>query len=118
MKYPWLDAYLLSLPHTPKDYKAEWEWTRYMVEGKLYAALCDDASGKPVLTLKLDPLEGEFLRGQYPDIAPGHYMNKRHWNSISLVGDVPDDLLRELCVKSHDLIIASLPKKVRDALNA
>ena len=34
----WLDEYLLSKPGAIKEYKAEWEWWRYMVGGKMFAA--------------------------------------------------------------------------------
>ena len=40
MKYEWLDQYLLDKPGTEKDYKIEWGWHRYMVRGKLFAAVC------------------------------------------------------------------------------
>ena len=39
MRYEWLDEYLLSLPRAEKDYKPEWGWFRYMVRGKLFAAV-------------------------------------------------------------------------------
>jgi len=116
MRYEWLDAELLSKPCATKDFKAEWQWVRYMVGGKMFAATLNDGEGRPVVSLKLDPLEGEFLRGQYPDIAPGYYMNKRHWNSIRLDGDVPDDLLRDLAEKSYRLVLGGLSKKERSAL--
>lgn len=93
MKYPWIDEYLLAKPSVTKDLQAEWNWIRYQIGGKLFAAIClDDATGKAVyITLKLDPAEGEFLRRQYEDIIPGYYMNKVHWNSIKADGSVPDD---------------------------
>ncbi len=116
MRYEWLDAELLSKPCTTKDFKAEWQWVRYMVDGKMFAATLDDREGRPVVSLKLDPLEGEFLRGQYPDIAPGYYMNKRHWNSVRLDGEVPDDLLQELVEKSYQLVLGGLTKKERVSL--
>ena len=40
MKYEWLDEYLLALPGAEKDYKPEWGWFRYMLRGKLFAAVC------------------------------------------------------------------------------
>ena len=39
MRYEWLDGYLLSFPGAEKDYKPEWGWFRYMVRGKLFAAI-------------------------------------------------------------------------------
>lgn len=42
--------------------------------------------------LRLEPMEGDFLRQQYEDIVPGYSMNKIHWNSIKPDGNVSDDL--------------------------
>ena len=50
---------------------------------KMFAALCfDDNNKESLITLKLEPVEGDFLRQQYKDIIPGYYMNKVHWNSV------------------------------------
>ncbi len=81
MDVSWLDAFLLSMPSVVKDFKEEWQWTRYQVGGKLFAAVCKGENGEDELvTLKLEPQEGAFLREQYEDILPGYYMNKTHWN--------------------------------------
>ena len=113
MKYPWIDEYLLSKPGVTKDLQTEWNWIRYQIGGKLFAAVClDDATGKPVyITLKLDPAEGDFLRQQYADIIPGYYMNKVHWNSIKAEGNVPDELLKEMLEKSYRLVLGGFSKK-------
>ena len=87
--YDWLDSFLRSFPGVTRDYKEEWQWIRYQVGEKMFAAVCKDAAGtRDIITVKLDALDGEFLRNQYEDIIPGHYMNKVHWNSIYLDGKV------------------------------
>lgn len=97
MPYPWIDDYLLQNPGVTKDLQPDWNWIRYQIGGKLFAAVCLDDQDQPYyITLKLDPAEGDFLRGQYEDILPGYYMNKTHWNSVRAQGSVPDDLLRNL----------------------
>lgn len=112
MKYDWLDEFLLDMAGTKKDFKEEWQWTRYMIGDKLYAAICKDAKGeRDIITIKLSPLDGDFLRSQYKDIIPGHYMNKVHWNSVYLDGEVSDDMLRELIEKSYHLVLSGLSKK-------
>lgn len=84
MRYDWLDAYLLQKKGVTKDLQADWNWIRYQIGGKMFAALClEIPSDKPYyITLKLEPAQGEALRAQYEDIVPGYYMNKMHWNSI------------------------------------
>lgn len=86
----------------------------------MFVAVCLDNNDRPYyITLKLEPLEGEFLRKQYDDIIPGFYMNKVHWNSIKTDGEVPDDLLRELVDKSYNLILKGFSKKrQQEILNA
>ncbi len=117
MNYPWLDEYLLSMKQATKDYKEEWQWTRYMIEGKLYAAICKDATGmRDIITLKLDPMDGDFLRQQYEEIIPGHYMNKIHWNSVYLDGNIPEDLMKDLIEKSYYLVRGSLSKKMQSEI--
>lgn len=117
--YPWIDEYLLGLPGVEKDLQPEWNWIRYKIGGKMFAAIClDDADEPYYVTLKLDPMEGEFLRQQYEDILPGYYMNKRHWNSIRVGGNVPDDLARDLLDKARALVFAGFSKaKQREILN-
>ena len=38
-------------------------------------------------------------------------MNKAHWNSIYLDGEVPADIVKELIEKSYYLVVGGLPKK-------
>ena len=117
MQYDWLDAELCLWPGVTKDFKAEWNWTRYMVGGKLFCALCHDDAGRDVyITVKLEPLRGEFLRGQFTDVIPGYYMNKTHWNSVRVQGELPEDILRGMLEESYRLVAAGLPKKQRAAL--
>ena len=111
MRYPWIDEYLLGQAGVTKDLQPDWNWVRYKIGGKMFAAVCLDDADKPYyVTLKLDPMEGEFLRGQYPDILPGYYMNKRHWNSIRADGEVPDDLVRDLLDKARSLVLGGFSK--------
>ena len=114
MKYTWMDEYLLAKKGVTKDLQADWNWIRYQVGGKMFAALCLDDGGKPVyITLKLRPEEGEFWRGQYGDVIPGYYMNKTHWNSINPDGQVPDDILRDMLDESYTLVLGGLSKKMQ-----
>ena len=43
------------------------------------------------VTVKCDPAIGEALRAQFASIVPGYHLNKRHWITITIGGDVPDD---------------------------
>lgn len=112
MNYEWIDEYLLNKPGVTRDLQPEWNWIRYQIGGKMFAAICRDDDNKPVyITLKLEPLEGEFWRKQYEDIIPGYYMNKTHWNSVKADGSVPDDVLRDLLNKAYGIVLGSFSKK-------
>lgn len=112
MKYDWIDSFLLSKAGVTKDFQKDWNWIRYQLGGKLFAAVCLDDNDNPhYITLKLEPSEGEFLRQQYDDIIPGYYMNKVHWNSVKADGNVPDDLLKDLLDKSYQLILKNFSRK-------
>ncbi len=119
-KYSWLDGYLLAKPGAEKDYKPEWDWLRYRVREKMYAAVCTPGAehgvygGHPQVLLKCEPAVSEFLRAQYPDsILPGFYSDKRTWISVFLDGGVPDDELRALCDASYKLVFGKLTKKLQ-----
>lgn len=112
MKYTWLDEFLLDMKGVTKDYKEEWNWNRYLLGDKMFAAVCLNDNGEETLiTVKMDPMEGDFLRQQYEDIIPGYYMNKVHWNSVKADGAVPDGLLKDMLEKSYKLVFDKLPKK-------
>lgn len=118
-RYAWLDDYLQAKPGAVKDFKVEWEWFRYMVGGKLFAAVCtpDEThpahAGRTMVILKCEPQLAELFRQQYEAVVPGFYCNKTHWNSVYLDGDVPEDALRGMCDLSYALVLGNLSKKLR-----
>lgn len=66
------------------------------------------------VNLKCDPERAAELREEYHGIKPGWHMNKKHWNSVMCDGSVSDTMIRELTDDSYDLIVQSLPKKVKE----
>lgn len=69
------------------------------------------------INLKCDPVHAVELREKYEDIRPGYHMNKKHWNTINLIGTLNDKFIRELIDHSYDLVIDKLPKKTKEELN-
>lgn len=119
-RYQWLDAYLLAKPGVEKDFKEEWQWWRYQVGGRLFAAtLCPGEqyqaqyAGKDLINLKCDPVMGELYRQQYPEVLPGFYTDKRCWNAVDLGGNLPDGLVRQMCDDSYRLVFEKLTKKAQ-----
>ena len=124
MRCEWLDEYLLSFPGAEKDYQPVWKMFLYKVRGKQFAAVCSPGEnyrtygGHDLVNLKCEAAEGELLRAQYPDILPGFYSDKRTWISCLLDGDLPEEVLRDLCGRSYALAVEKLPKYVRRELAA
>ncbi len=111
-KYPCIEEYLMGKTGVTKDLQPDWNWIRFQIGGKMFAAICLDDNDKPYyITLKLEPIEGDFWRQRYEDIIPGYYMNKQHWNSVKADGEVPDDILKDLLDKAYQIVLGSLSKK-------
>lgn len=86
----------------------------FKVMGKMFAIT--DIDGFESINLKCDPEKAVILREEYSGVIPGYHMNKKHWNTVSTDGSVPDNLLREWIDESYDLIVAGLPGKLKEEL--
>jgi len=110
--------YCLGKKGTTEDYPFGPDTQTFKVMGKLFALTGAEADAATV-NLKCDPDHAQLLRKVYPDdVVPGYHMNKRHWNTVTLNGAVPDDEIRDLIDESYDLVVAKLPKADRDALKS
>ena len=84
----------------------------FKVAGKMFALSA--LRSRPLrVSVKCDPELAAQLRISYPAIAPGYHLNKRHWNTLTLDGSVPDEMVADLLGDSYDLVVASLPKARR-----
>ncbi|MFI6334449.1 MmcQ/YjbR family DNA-binding protein [Streptomyces sp. NPDC050535] len=108
-----LRALCLSFNATVEDFPFNPETSVFKVLGKLFALT--NLGARPLtVNLKCDPDDAVRLRGEYPGLViPGYHMNKRHWNTVTVDGELPDRLVRELVEDSYDLVVAGLPKADR-----
>lgn len=83
----------------------------------MFAAICVDNEGRNIITLKCEPSLSSSLRNQYISIRPGYYMNKNHWISFDLDGEVPDEVLKGMIDQSYQLVLSSLSKSVHKNLD-
>lgn len=113
MEYKWLDEYCFNKKGGEKDFKEEWNATRYLIRGKMFVMKGGDKEGKAIITVKCEPSFSRFLRDEYEHIVPGYYMNKEHWNSVYVDGNVPDEVVKQMIDMSYNLVITSLSKKVQ-----
>lgn len=109
-----LRALCLSLPGATEDFAFGPDVALMRVGNKLFALVPTHGAS---VNLKCDPDRAVELRRRYDAVAPGWHQNKRHWNTVTLGGDVPPDALAELVEHSYELVFASLPKKVREAID-
>ena len=85
----------------------------YKVAGKVFLLTgLDEETLK--FNVKCDPEKAVELREQYSCVTPGFHMNKKHWNTIIVDGSVPSRLLKEWIDHSYDLVLESLPKKIKE----
>lgn len=82
----------------------------------MFALQGEDKNKKEIITLKCEPACGQLLRQQYEDIVPGYYMNKQHYNSVYLDGNVPDEVLKQMIDMSYELVLNLLSKKAKRSI--
>ncbi|MFE1307709.1 MmcQ/YjbR family DNA-binding protein [Streptomyces sp. NPDC058755] len=108
-----LRAFCLSFNAAVEDFPFSPDVSVFKVLGKMFALSWLDARPLTV-NLKCDPDDAVRLRGEHEGlIIPGYHMNKRHWNTVTVDGELPDRLVRELIEDSYDLVVAGLPRAQR-----
>ena len=88
----------------------------YKVCGKMYALVAWQETPLRV-TLKADPAQIDLQRAMFTSVGPGYYMNKRHWNTITLNGELTEAQLKGFIDDSYQLVVAKLTKKERAQLS-
>lgn len=112
-----LEDYLLTKPAAKLDYPFDSTAAVYKVHDKMFAIVADNSN--PIrISLKCDPLLAETLRDKYESVLPGYHLNKKHWNTIIMSGQLSDEEVKDLIVHSYELVKSALPKEVQDELEA
>lgn len=110
-----LTAHCLARPGAVAEHPFGPQALVVKVAGKIFAIIAEDAD-PPEVSLKCDPELAPVLRAAYTGVAPGYHLAKRHWNTVTLDGSVSDEEVRSWIEDSYDLVVAGLPRRVRDAL--
>lgn len=84
----------------------------YKVMGRMFALLPVDEPLR--ISLKCDPTLAEILRESYPAVQPGYYLNKRHWNTVTVDGSIPDEEILDMMDDSYNLVVKKLSRKDRE----
>ncbi len=86
----------------------------FKIGGRIFALFdIDNFTG---INLKCDPERSINLRESHSGIIPAFHMNKKHWNTVSCDGSIPDKLILEWTNDSYNLVLNSLPIRVRKEL--
>ena len=115
MKLPDLQSYLLAKKETTEERPFGPEVLVYKVMGKMFALVAWEEDPLD-LSLKCDPDEALFLRDIYPSVRPGYHLNKKHWNTVTLDGSVPEKELKRMIDDSYKLVVKGLTKAQRQTL--
>ncbi len=110
MDHKTVETYLLSFPNVFLDYPFGEGVAVYKIgdasqasEGKMFALVAEDKA--PVnLSLKCDPELSSVLREKYETVMPGYHLNKKHWNTLILTGQLPWEEVRALIQHSYTLV--------------
>lgn len=91
------------MPNAVLDYPFGESVAVYKVGGKMFALM--DENKNPIrLSLKCDPGLSEVLRSNYETVMPGYHLNKKHWNTLILTGQLGWEEVQDLIRHSYNLV--------------
>ncbi len=106
MTHKQVEDYVLSMPNAKLDYPFGEDVAVYKVNDKMFALVAEKK--EPVrISLKCDPALSEVLREKYETVMPGYHLNKKHWNTVVLTGQLPWEEIQGLIRHSYNLVTAN-----------
>jgi predicted DNA-binding protein (MmcQ/YjbR family) len=106
MDHKTVESYILSMPNARLDYPFGEGVAVYKVGDKMFALI--NEGKQPVrLSLKSDPELSKVLREKYEEVMPGYHLNKKHWNTLVLSGQLSWEEVQGLIRHSYDLVAAN-----------
>ena len=103
MDHKTVEDYVLSMPNAWLDYPFGEDVAVYKVGDKMFA-LISEGKNPVQLSLKCDPELSKVLREKYDEVMPGHHLNKKHWNTLVLAGQMPWEEVMGLVRHSYELV--------------
>jgi predicted DNA-binding protein (MmcQ/YjbR family) len=98
-----VEDYVLSMPNARLDYPFGKDVAVYKVVDKMFALIPENSN--PVrISLKCDPQLAVLLREKYESVMPGYHLNKKHWNTIILSGQLEWEEVQGLIRHSYNLV--------------
>jgi len=103
MKHKEVEQYVLSMPNARLEYPFGEGVAVYKVGDKMFA-LISETSDPVRISLKCDPQLSKILREKYETVMQGYHLNKKHWNTIILTGQLHWEDIQGLIRHSYDLV--------------
>ncbi|MCZ6703392.1 MAG: MmcQ/YjbR family DNA-binding protein [Ignavibacteria bacterium] len=110
-----ITEYCLSKNRTSEDFPFDEETLVFKVMGKMFALIPLERIPLQI-NLKCDPELAVELRERYQAVQPGFHMNKNHWNTILIDGNLRMDLILDWIDLSYDLVVKGLKKSEKEKL--
>ena len=107
-----LRSYCLAKTAVSESFPFDEHTLVFKVAGKMFALFSLEKHPLQI-NLKCEPEKAIDLRERYHSVIPGYHMNKQHWNTIIIDGELSKELLEELIVNSYDLVVSKLTRKVK-----
>jgi predicted DNA-binding protein (MmcQ/YjbR family) len=98
-----LREWCMTMPGSEETFPFSPGLSVFKTRGKMFALTRLDSDPLEV-SVKCEPELAEQLRASYEAIVPGYHLNKRHWITITVNADCPDDHVRDLIEDSYDLV--------------
>ncbi|HEX3616572.1 MAG TPA: MmcQ/YjbR family DNA-binding protein [Solirubrobacteraceae bacterium] len=99
----------LSLLGTEEQFPFGPDTSVFKVGGKIFA-ISRLAEYPLRVSVKCEPTLAAELRKAHPAVIPGYHLNKRHWNTVTIDGSLPDEMIADMVEDSYDLIVSNLPR--------
>ena len=106
-----LRLYCISKKAVTESFPFDEDTLVFKVMGKMFALI--SISEPDSVNLKCDPEYAIELREKYTSIRSGYHMNNKHWNTVLLNDDAPDQLIIQLIDHSYESVIKGFTKKLK-----
>ncbi len=103
MTHKKVEQYILEMPNSVLEYPFGEGTAVYKTNDKIFAIIAEKSDPLRI-SLKCDPQLAEVLREKYETVMPGYHLNKKHWNTIVLSGQLPWEEIRGFILHSYNLV--------------
>ncbi len=105
-----VENFILSLPKTVREYPFDKDLAVYKADEEMFA-LIKEGKDPVQISLRCDPVLANVLRQRYESVMPGSHLNKKHWNTLILSGQLNWPEVQDLIRHSYDIVCAEKTKQ-------